>query len=70
MRWVRVALALNQPEAEMLALRLAEIEIPAMVRRAVIDVPDMLAAGPREVLVPDGRELEARALLDPHEPLT
>jgi hypothetical protein len=28
----------------------------------------MLAGGPRELLVPADRELEARALLDPLEP--
>ena len=68
-RWVRVAFARHQPEAEMLVGLLAELEIPALVRRATIDVPDMLAGGPREVLVPADRELEARALLDPSEPL-
>jgi hypothetical protein len=68
-RWVRVAFARHQPEAEMLVGLLAELEIPAMVRRTTIDVPDMLAGGPREILVPDDRELEARALLDPAEPL-
>ena len=40
-----------------------------LVRRATIDVPDMLAGGPRELLVPADRELEARALLDPIEPI-
>lgn len=62
---VRVAVAMHQPEAEMLVAILADAGIPAMVRRTTFDVPDMLAAGPREVLVPAGRELEARALLDP-----
>jgi hypothetical protein len=66
---VRVAFARHQPEAEMLAGLLAELEIPVLVRRTTIDVPDMLAGGPRELLVPAGRELEARALLDPMEPL-
>lgn len=68
-RWVKVAFARHQPEAEMLVGLLAELEIPALVRRTTIDVPDMLAGGPREVLVPADRELEARALLDPAEPL-
>ena len=63
--WVRVAIASHQPEAEMLASRLAELEIPVLVRRTTMDVPDMLAGGPRELLVPADRELEARALLDP-----
>ena len=68
-RWVPVAFARHQPEAEMLGGLLAELEIPALVRRTTIDVPDMLAGGPREVLVPSDRELEARALLDPMEPI-
>ena len=49
MRWVRVAFARYPPEAEMLANMLAELDIPVMVRRATVDVPDMLAGGPREV---------------------
>ena len=53
----------------MLASLLAELEIPVLVRRATIDVPDMLAGGPRELLVPADRALEARALLDPMEPI-
>lgn len=69
MRWVRVAIARHQPEAEMLAGMLADLEIPALVRRTTMDVPDMLAGGPRELLVPADRELEARALLDPLEPI-
>lgn len=67
-RWVRVALASHQPEAEMLAGMLAEIDIPVVVRRTTMDVPEMLAGGPRELLVPADRELEARALLDPLPP--
>lgn len=59
------AVAQHQPEAELLANMLAEIEVPVMIRRASMDVPDMLAAGPRELLVPADREIEARALLDP-----
>jgi hypothetical protein len=62
---VRVAVAMHQPEAEMLVAMLADAGIPAMARRTTFDVPDMLAAGPREILVPAARELEARALLDP-----
>jgi hypothetical protein len=63
--WVRVATAMHQPEAEMLASLLGELDIPVLVRRTVMDVPDMLAGGPRELLVPADRALEARALLDP-----
>ena len=63
--WVRVARAMHQPEAEMLAQRLAQLDIPVLIRRTTMDVPDMLAGGPRELLVPADRALEARALLDP-----
>lgn len=52
----------------MLTGMLANLGIPAMVRRTTFDVPDMLAGGPREVLVPAGREREARALLAPVAP--
>jgi hypothetical protein len=52
----------------MLSQRLGELEIPVLVRRATMDVPGMLAGGPREVLVPSDREAEARALLEPAEP--
>lgn len=52
----------------MLAGLLSELEIPVLMRRATVDVPDMLAGGPRELLVPADRALEARALLDPLEP--
>lgn len=65
--WIRVAVAMHQPEAELLAGRLAELEIPVVIRRTTFDVPDMLAGGPRELLVPADRALEARALLDPVE---
>jgi hypothetical protein len=68
-RWARVAFARHQPEAEMLAGRLAELDIPVLVRRTTIDVPDRPAGGPRELLVPADRALEARALLDPLEPI-
>lgn len=67
--WVKVAFARHQPEAEMLASLLAQLDIPVLMRRTTIDVPDMLAGGPRELLVPADRVLEARALLDPAEPL-
>lgn len=58
---------MHQPEAEMLASWLAQLEIPALIRRTTFDVPDMMAGGPRELLVPSDRALEARALLDPVE---
>ena len=49
---VRVAGAANQPEAEFLQALLLEEGIPSTTRRAAgFDVPDFLAAGPRDVLV-------------------
>jgi len=61
---VRVATAQNQPEAELLQGLLLEAGVPSLVRRAGgFDVPDFLAAGPREILVPQGGEATARELL-------
>jgi hypothetical protein len=61
---VRVAWAQNQPEAELLQGLLLEAGIPSLVRRSGgFDVPDFLAAGPRDVLVPRGGEEAARELL-------
>ena len=62
-RWARAAIAMHQPEAEMLAGLLCDHGIPVMVRRTTFDVPDMLAGGPRELLVPHDREREAREIL-------
>ncbi len=65
-QWVRVAIARNQPEAEMIQGMLTDAGIPAYVRRmAGFDVPDYLAGGPRDVMVPGERALEAHALIDP-----
>jgi hypothetical protein len=62
---VKVAYARNLPEAEMIQERLRQQGIPSMVRRnGGFDVPDFLAAGPRDVLVPASRERQARELLD------
>jgi len=50
---VRVAGANNQAEAEFVAGLLLEEGVPSLLRRARgFDVPDFLAAGPRDVLVP------------------
>jgi hypothetical protein len=49
---VRVAGASNQAEAEFIQGMLLEEGVPSLVRRAAgFDVPDFMAAGPREVLV-------------------
>lgn len=61
---VRVARAQHQAEAEFVQSLLIEEGIPSMVRRSAgFDVPDMLAAGPRDVLVPSSGELAAREVL-------
>ena len=50
---VRVAGARNQAEAEFIQGLLLEEGVPSILRRtAGFDVPDFLAAGPRDVLVP------------------
>jgi Putative prokaryotic signal transducing protein len=61
---VKVARAQHQAEAEFVQSLLLEEGIPSMVRRSAgFDVPDMLAAGPRDVLVPSSGELAAREVL-------
>ena len=61
---VRVAGGRNQPEAELIQGLLLEEGIPSILRRtAGFDVPDFLAAGPRDVLVPHSGVESARELL-------
>lgn len=49
----RVAWANNQAEGEFIQSLLLEEGVPSLLRRtAGFDVPDMLAAGPRDVMVP------------------
>jgi uncharacterized protein YbaR (Trm112 family) len=61
---VRVASARHQAEAEMVQGLLLEEGIPSMLRRSAgFDVPDMLAAGPRDVLVPASGADAARDVL-------
>jgi Putative prokaryotic signal transducing protein len=61
---VRVAGGRNQPEAEMIQGLLLEEGIPSVLRRtAGFDVPDFLAAGPRDVMVPQAGVEPARELL-------
>ena len=62
---VKVAYAHQQAEAEMIQGLLSEHGIPSMLRRAAgFDVPDFLAAGPREVLVADEIAERAREVLE------
>lgn len=52
-RLVRVAGGRNQAEAELIQNILLEEGVPSVLRRtAGFDVPDFLAAGPRDVMVP------------------
>jgi hypothetical protein len=67
---VRVAYARNQAEAELVQGLLLEEGIPSLMRRSGgFDVPDFLAAGPREVLVPaSGAEIAGELLQDMRPP--
>jgi hypothetical protein len=61
---VVVARAENQAEAEFLQNLLQAEGVPSVLRRtAGFDVPDFLAAGPRDVLVPASAEGVARDIL-------
>jgi zinc-ribbon domain len=61
---VRVTRARNQPEAEFLAGMLLEEGIPTLLRRSpAFDVPDFMASGPRELLVPESALAAARDVL-------
>lgn len=62
---VKVGYGQQQAEAEMIQGLLSEHGIPSMLRRAAgFDVPDFLAAGPREVLVPEEQAERAREVLE------
>jgi hypothetical protein len=66
---VRVAWARNQAEAEMLAGLLLEEGIPSLIQRnAGFDVPDFLAAGPRDLLVAASGASAARDVLGLDQP--
>jgi Putative prokaryotic signal transducing protein len=61
---VKVAYAANLPEAELIQGLLRQERIPSMVRRnGGFDVPDFIAAGPRDILVPASQADRARELL-------
>jgi uncharacterized protein YbaR (Trm112 family) len=63
---VRVVGARNQAEAEFIQGLLLEEGVPSLLRRtAGFDVPDFLAAGPRDVLVPQsGAQTALEVLLE------
>lgn len=60
----RVARATNKAEAEFVQALLLEAGISSMLRRSPgFDVPDMLAAGPRDVMVASAAHDAAREVL-------
>jgi hypothetical protein len=61
---VRVAGGRNQAEAEFIQALLLEWGVPSILRRSPgFDVPDFLAAGPRDILVPESGAETAREVL-------
>jgi hypothetical protein len=61
---VQVAGAQNQAEAEFIQGLLLEEGVPSALQRTRgFDVPDMLAAGPRDVMVPESGYVAAREVL-------
>ena len=59
-----VVTARQQAEAEWIQMLLLEEGVPSTLRRtAGFDVPEMMAAGPRDVLVPDSGLAVARQIL-------
>jgi Putative prokaryotic signal transducing protein len=61
---VKVAFARNEPEAELIQGLLLESGIPSVLKRSRgFDVPDFLAAGPRDVFVEQAVVEKARRLL-------
>ncbi len=61
---VRVAAARNQAEGELLQGMLLEEGVPSLMRRSAgFDVPDFLASGPRDILVPASGASAARDVL-------
>jgi len=61
---VRVAGARHQAEAELIQGLLLEEGVPSLLQRTRgFDVPDMLAAGPRDVMVPASGAPAAREVL-------
>lgn len=61
---MKVGSAPNETVALLMEGVLNEADIPALIQRAAgFDIPDFLAAGPRDVLVPEVIFEEARQLL-------
>lgn len=63
--WSKVASAPNETVALMMEGLLRNAGIPVLVQRATgFDAPEFLAAGPREILVPEPELAEARRILE------
>lgn len=61
---VKVAFVRNQAEGELVQDLLLQEGVPSMLRRSAgFDVPDFLAAGPRDVMVPASGAPTAREIL-------
>lgn len=68
---VSVAIGRHQPEAELIQNLLLEEGVPSTLRRTQgFDVPEMMAAGPRDVLVPQSGVATAREVLLQAEMIT
>lgn len=64
-RWTKVAYAPNEATAGLMEGLLRETGIAVLVQRASgFDAPEFLAAGPREVMVPETELAEARQILE------
>ena len=64
-RWEKVAVAPNETDALLMDGVLKDAGIPSLIQRAAgFDVPDFLAAGPRDVLVPGSLVEEAKQVLE------
>ena len=67
---MKIAWARNLAEAELIEGLLAAEGIPCLIQRtAAADVPDFLAAGPRNILVPASAAEKAAEILDGGEDL-
>lgn len=64
-RWAKVAYAPNEATAGLMEGLLRETGIAVLVQRASgFDAPEFLAAGPREIMVPETELAEARQILE------
>lgn len=65
-KMVRVAVARHEPEEQLLLSMLHDAGIPARaIRTGGFHSPEMLASGPRDILVPEHFELDARSVVQP-----